>query len=127
MKFETFAKRLGRRLASIRQDKQMTQAQLARESGLSLKYVSMIESGTNPSIRTVMKVCDALGTDVADVMEQEGIGSLPGRKAARLSAVQIDLPVDDPQMKKLLAFIRRLGGDDRRRALRLLKTTFGSR
>ena len=74
-----------------------------------------------------MKVCDALGTDVADVMEKEGIGSLPGRKAAKLSAVQIDLPVDDPQMKKLLSFIRRLGADDRRRALRLLKTTFGSR
>jgi len=127
MKFDTFAKRLGKRLASIRQEKQMTQAQLARESGLSLKYVSMIESGTNPSIRTVMKVCDALGTDVAGVMEQEGIGSLPGRKAAKLNAVQIDLPVDDPQMKKLLAFIRRLGADDRRRALRLLKTTFGSR
>jgi transcriptional regulator with XRE-family HTH domain len=127
MKFETFSRRLGRRLAGIRQDKQMTQAQLAREAGLSLKYVSMIESGTNPSIRTVMKVCDALGTDVADVMEQEGIGSLPGRKTTKISAVQIDLPVDDPQMKKLLAFIRKLGTEDKRRALRLLKTTFGSR
>ena len=127
MKFDTFSKRLGKRLAGIRQDKQMTQAQLARESGLSLKYVSMIESGTNPSIRTVMKVCDALGTDVADVMEQEGIGSLPGKKAAKINAVQIDLPMDDPQMKKLLAFIRKLGTEDKRRALRLLKTTFGNR
>ena len=127
MKFDTFSKRLGKRLAMIRQEKQMTQAQLARESGLSLKYVSMIESGTNPSIRTVMKVCDALGTDIADVMEQEGIGSLPGRKPAKLSMVQIDLPMEDPQMKKLLSFIRRLDTEDRRRALRLLKTTFGNK
>ena len=60
MKFETFAKRLGQRLALIRQEKEMTQAQLARDAGLSLKYVSMIEAGTNPSIRTTMKMCDAL-------------------------------------------------------------------
>ncbi len=127
MKYETFSKRLGKRLASIRQEKQMTQAQLARLSGLSLKYVSMIESGTNPSMRTIMKVCDALETEVSDVMEQEGIGAIPGRKPAKLNAVQIDLPVDDPQMKKLLSFIRRLGTEDRRRALRLVKTTFGGR
>jgi len=127
MKYETFSKKLGRRLSTIRQDRQMTQAQLARESGLSLKYVSMIESGTNPSIRTIMKVCDALGTDIAEVMDREGIGTLPGRKPTKLSEVQIDLPVDDPQMKKLLTFVRKLDTDDRRRALRLLKTTFGSK
>lgn len=127
MKFETFSKRLGKKLSEIRQERSMTQAQLARESALSLKYVSMIESGTNPSIRTIMKVCEALGTDVAEVMDQEGIGTVPGRKPQKLNAVQIDLPVEDPQMKKLLSFIRRLGTEDRRRALRLLKTTFGSR
>ncbi len=127
MKFDTFSKRLGRQLTALRQSREMTQAQLARESGLSLKYVSMIESGTNPSVRTVMKVCDALDTDIAEVMDKEGIGEVAGRKPAKLSSVQIDLPVEDPQMKKLLSFIRRLSADDRRRALRLLKTTFGSR
>jgi transcriptional regulator with XRE-family HTH domain len=125
MKYETFAKKLGKQLAEIRQEQGMTQAQLAREAGLSLKYVSMIEAGTNPSIRTVMKVCEALGTNIARVMEQGGIGTVPGRKAVKMSQVQIDLPVDDPQMKKLLTFIRRLDTEDRRRALRLVKTTFG--
>jgi transcriptional regulator with XRE-family HTH domain len=103
----------------------MTQSQVAHESGLSLKYISMIEAGTNPSIRTTLKVCDALETDITAVMEQEGIGALPGKKSAKLMDVQVDIPTDDPQMKKLLSFIRRLGIDERRRALRLLKTTFG--
>ena len=125
MKFDTFAKRLGKRLAIIRQEQKMTQAQLARDAGLSLKYVSMIEAGTNPSIRSAMKVCDALGTDITSVMEQEGIGALPGKKSAKLMGVQVDMPTDDPQMKKLLSFIRRLEIEERRRALRLIKTTFG--
>ena len=87
----------------------------------------MIESGTNPSLRTVMKVCDALGTELTDAMEQEGIGTLPGKKSSRLRSVQVDIPSDDPQMKKLLAFIRKLEPDDMRRALRLVKTSFGGR
>ena len=127
MKFDTFSRRLGRQLTTLRQSREMTQAQMARESGLSLKYVSMIEAGTNPSVRTIMKVCDALDTDIAEVMDNEGIGAVAGRRPARLRSVQIDLPVEDPQMKRLLTFVRRLSPEDRRRALRLLKTTFGNR
>lgn len=125
MKYETFSKRLGKRLAEIRQEKEMTQVQLAREAGLSLKYVSMIESGTNPSIKTIMKVCDALETHIADVMEQEGIGTLPGRKPARVKSVQVDIPAEDPQIKKLVSFIKKLDEEDRRKALKLIKTSFG--
>ncbi|MBW2261111.1 MAG: helix-turn-helix transcriptional regulator [Deltaproteobacteria bacterium] len=124
MKFETFAHRLGKRLASTRQEKKMTQVQVAREAGLSLKYVSMIESGTNPSVRTVFKVCDALGTTLEEVMEKEGIGKVAGKKTRRMQNVQVDLPTDDPEMRKLVGFIRRLETADRKRALRLIKTTF---
>ena len=125
MKFDTFSTRLGKRLSQIRLEKTMTQVQLAREADLSLKYVSMIESGTNPSVKTIMKVCDALDTNLWSVMEQEDIGRVPGKKSAKIKAVQVDLPVDDPQMKKLVSFIKGLGEDDRRKALRLIKTTFG--
>jgi transcriptional regulator with XRE-family HTH domain len=125
MKFDTFSTRLGKRLSAIRLEKKMTQVQLAREADLSLKYVSMIESGTNPSVKTIMKVCDALGTSLWDVMEEEGIGSAAGKKSAKIKAVQVDLPVDDPQMKKLISFIKGLDEENRRKALRLIKTTFG--
>jgi transcriptional regulator with XRE-family HTH domain len=36
MKYDVFAKKLGKQLATIRQEMQLTQAQLARKSGLSL-------------------------------------------------------------------------------------------
>ena len=127
MLFETFAKRLGHGIAAIRQTKEMTQAQLAREADISLKYLSMIESGTNPSVKTIMKVCGALDTDIAEVMEREGLGEMPGRKPAKLRGVQLDMPTDEPQMKQLLVFLRRLDESDRRRALRLITTTFGKR
>lgn len=123
MQFDTFSKRLGKRIVAIRKERKLTQSELAREADLSLKYLSMIESGTNPSLRTIIKVCKALGTDLAAVMEAEGIGFIPGRKSSRMRAVQIDLP-EDSQMKKLLSFIRGLDAQDKRRALRLLKTTF---
>jgi hypothetical protein len=47
----------------------------------------MIEQGTNPSLRSLMKVCDALGTDIASVLDEEGIGTLPGKKKARTIGV----------------------------------------
>ena len=126
MKYNTFAKRLGQQLAQIRQDKSMTQVQLAREAGLSLKYVSMIESGTNPSVRTVFKVCSALETTLDKVMEEAEIGTVP-RKPKKAQDVQVDVPADDKQVKKLIKFIKKLSEDDRRKALRLIKTTFGAK
>jgi hypothetical protein len=37
------------------------------------------------------------------------------------------MPTDDPQVRKLISFIRKLDVADRKRALRLLKTTFPRR
>ena len=127
MKYDTFSKKLGSGIMSVRKEKEMTQNQLAREAGISLKYVSMVEAGTNPSLKTIFKLCAALDTDIAEVMEREGIGELPGRKPAKLRDVQLDLPTDEPQMKKLLGFLRGLDLKDMHRALRLIKTTFGSK
>jgi len=39
----------------------------------------------------------------------------------------VDIPSDDPNVKKLLKLIRGLETEDRRRALKLIKTTFGER
>jgi transcriptional regulator with XRE-family HTH domain len=123
MKYETFANRLGDGMARIRREKGFTQAHLAREAGLSLKYVSMIESGTNPSLRTIFRLCDALGTSLEEVLEAEGI-TTGGRKPRDARDLQLDVPVEEPSMKRLVSFIRRLDAEDRRRALRLVKTTF---
>ena len=124
MKYETFASRLGKGMTKVRRERKTTQAQVARDSGLSLKYVSMIEQGTNPSIRTMLKMCEALETDITAVLDQEGIGTLGRKKSAKARDVQIDLPVDDRYMNKIVKFIRPLSMENRRRALRLIKTTF---
>jgi transcriptional regulator with XRE-family HTH domain len=124
MKYETFASRLGKGITKVRQEQNKTQAQVARDSGLSLKYVSMIEQGTNPSIRTILKMCDALETDITAVMDSEGIGTLGRKKSAKAQGVQVDIPVEDRYMKKIVRFIRGLDKEDRHRALRLIKTTF---
>jgi transcriptional regulator with XRE-family HTH domain len=125
MKYETFAKRLGRQLAELRQEKGITQAKLSYDADLSLKYVSMIEQGTNPSLRTIFKVCGALDVPLEEVMERAGIGTVPGKKTKKMEAVQVDLPEEDPLVKRLINFIRRLDKQDRQTALRLIKTTFG--
>ena len=124
MKFESFAKCLGIKLAEIRRQRGMSQPQLAQESGISLKYVAMIETGANPSIRMLLRFCEALGTDLTDVMEQAGIGVVPGRKPAKLRDIQVDLEDEDPSMRKLLGFLRGLDPERRRRALRLLRAAF---
>ena len=123
MQFGTISRRLGKRLMRIRRERNLNQAQAARLAGISLKYLSMIEAGTNASLRTLMKVCAALDTELASVLEEEGIGHRPGRKPRWLKGVQIDL-AGDRQMKNALAFIRRLDQEERHHALRLLKATF---
>jgi transcriptional regulator with XRE-family HTH domain len=95
MKYETFASRLGKGITKVRQEQNKTQAQIARDSGLSLKYVSMIETGTNPSIRTMLKMSDALEMDITAIMDQEGIGTLGRKKSAKAQGVQVDIPVED--------------------------------
>ena len=54
VKFEPLVKRLGSQIVALRQKKGLTQAELASRSKISLKYVSMIESGTNSSLKTLL-------------------------------------------------------------------------
>jgi len=88
--------------------------------------VSMIESGTNPSVKTIFKVCAALDTSLDKVMEQADVGTVP-RKPLKSMGVQVDLPADDPQMKQIIKFVKKLDEGDRKKALRLIRTTFGDR
>jgi transcriptional regulator with XRE-family HTH domain len=68
-----YAKRLklfGANLRRIRRAKDITQEQLAEESGVSLNSINIIEKGTlNTSVATLMAISDALGISPKDLFD----------------------------------------------------------
>lgn len=60
---------VGRNVRRLRQDKGLTQEQLAFEAGLDLTYVGGIERGRrNPSLLVMAALAKALGAHVADLV-----------------------------------------------------------
>ncbi len=56
---------VGGRLRELRQERDMSMRALARQSGLSVNALSMIErSKTSPSVSTLYKIADALGVPI---------------------------------------------------------------
>ena len=68
------AKRVGKRIQSVRKARGMTQAALAQEADLSVKYVSNIECGNKvPTLDTFIVIANVLQIDantlLADVLD----------------------------------------------------------
>jgi transcriptional regulator with XRE-family HTH domain len=61
---------LGQRLRKYREDRHWTQATLADQAGVSKPYLSELESGAGrrPSGQILLKLADALGVTVADLL-----------------------------------------------------------
>ena len=63
---------MGRRINSIRTNRHMTQRELANTSGLDRTYISMVEHGKqNLTIGAVLRIADALGVPIGDLIEPE--------------------------------------------------------
>jgi transcriptional regulator with XRE-family HTH domain len=93
---------LGARLKRFRQQKELTQAELARRAGVSPAYLSELESGAGrrPSGRVLLALADALGVTVADLL---GRGIKPAEPKSlppglEEFATQANLPASDVQM-----------------------------
>ena len=54
---------VGKRIAKFRKEKGWTQKQLAKATGLSKSYISSIEEGKLPGIKTVVVIAEALGVE----------------------------------------------------------------
>ncbi len=122
VKFEPLVKRLGSQIVSLRQKKGLTQAELASRSKISLKYVSMIESGTNSSLKTLLKLCDGLDTSLSALVEQaRRTRPLTGKKR-RVTPLSVPIPTDCPYFKKIVSMLRKLENEDRGRALDIIRT-----
>jgi len=65
----------GERIRLRREERRLTVAALARASGISRVYLAELERGqsTHPSAAVLQRLADALGTSVADILEQGGI------------------------------------------------------
>ena len=63
--------RFGRQVRAYRKAAGITQIELGRLSLVTSKYISEIELGTsNPSLMTMVLVADALGCQVADLLQE---------------------------------------------------------
>ena len=60
---------LGKRLAKIRKEKQLTQAGLAEKTDLTNNHISNIENSHSiPSLETLVKICEALKITPNDLL-----------------------------------------------------------
>jgi transcriptional regulator with XRE-family HTH domain len=63
--------RIGRVLKRLREKKGLSQAALAKQSGVAQGYISQMEAGEkkNPGIETLKKIAKALGVPVTELLE----------------------------------------------------------
>lgn len=60
---------VGRNFARLRQDKELTQEEVAARSGFSQQYISSLERGQrNPTIITLYELAQALGVSHVDLV-----------------------------------------------------------
>ena len=68
---------VGRNIRRLRKAKGLTQEALAQEAGMAARYLAGVERGEeNPSLRFLVKIAAALGTEPAMLLQR------PGRESA---------------------------------------------
>ena len=64
------SKKIGRRIKQVRKEKNITQEDLALNSGLNRAYIGYIERGErNPSLQNIARIAIALNVSLAELMK----------------------------------------------------------
>ena len=72
MNTTVFYKLLGKRIKLLRENKNLTQENLAEKSSLSLDYIGKIEVSINkPGLRALLKIANALEVDIKELFDFE--------------------------------------------------------
>ena len=65
---------LGKKVKYLRRRANLTQAQLAEKTDLSINYVSEIETGiASPTLKTLLKLAQELGVEIKELFNFEQI------------------------------------------------------
>lgn len=103
------AKRFGAFVAEVRKEKNMTQADLAREIQVTDKAVSRWERGIGlPDINTIEPLAEALGVGIVELMKSERIGK-----------TEIPAVVADEVLTDTFELIRRQRRQERRTVIKI--------
>lgn len=94
---------MGRVIRRERQERHLTIKELGEKAGLSEIYVGEIERGQKyPSSRVLESIAQALGLDIADLLEMVAEEIRTEREPERISAIGFTLP-DTPGQPRRLA------------------------
>lgn len=59
----------GKALKHVREERELTQKYLADKTGLDRTYIASLEGGKrNPTLKTMIKIADALGLSLGDIL-----------------------------------------------------------
>lgn len=71
---KNFYKKLGLNIKKLRNQRNLTQQQLADKIGIGLNFMGKIEVAfSKPSMDTIIKIADALNVTVADLIDFKGL------------------------------------------------------
>lgn len=117
---DAYLRALGTRLRHLRAQRGMTRRLLARQAGVSERYIAQMEGGAgNASILLLRRLAHALGTDIASLAAER---AARGVEFALLEQMLARLePADLAQARRLIAgHFPRLAAPERERRLALI-------
>jgi transcriptional regulator with XRE-family HTH domain len=70
MTYESYRKRVGRRLVELRRQAELTQAEVAERAGITRQHVGLLELGSkDPKLSTMFALARAFGVSVAKIVD----------------------------------------------------------
>ena len=99
----------GRRLIALRKSKNLTQAELAREIGISRQMISYFESrAMNPTVEVLRKLADYFGVSADEFLYDSGKKRRPGPKSTlerKLDAIRKLPPKKQKTVSEMLDMV----------------------
>jgi transcriptional regulator with XRE-family HTH domain len=111
--------KLGERLRALREEKNLSQSQIEKRTGLLISYISRVERGdTVPSLETLEKLCRALELPLYQLFYQGNVKTklwgTSGKEARFIVKFRRVLGRIDKNGRKLLLRIARTMADHKR-------------
>ncbi|MDQ2744572.1 MAG: XRE family transcriptional regulator [Chloroflexota bacterium] len=104
---QTMARQLGGRIRELRLQRHLTLKRMADSTGLSVAMLSLVERGqSNPSIGSLVAICDALSTSMSDLFD--GLGHKSSGTVVR-RADQLVYMTDEGVRRRILLNLARYG------------------